>query len=143
MRYYNTEMFRTLLGPGLGLGLMGLGLGLVGSGLGLGLVGMVSFNITAYKVQPSMDDAAVLPVLQLRIRFFGFLCSIQLKQKTVICHALFSAAGPIQSAGRNPQQAGTHLLTCERWRAELAQMVRPCEPVIGSQQSTRQPPTTT
>jgi hypothetical protein len=65
MRYYNTEMFRTLLGPGLGLGLglvgpglglglglvglgLGLGLGLVGSGLGLGLglVGMVSFNIT-------------------------------------------------------------------------------------------------
>jgi hypothetical protein len=63
MHYYNTEMFRTLLGPGLGLGLVGpglglglvglgvgLGLGLVGSGLGLGLglglVGMVSFNIT-------------------------------------------------------------------------------------------------
>jgi hypothetical protein len=62
MHYYNTEMFRTLLDPGLGLvgpglglglGLVGLGLGLVGSGLGLGLVGsglglvgMVSFNIT-------------------------------------------------------------------------------------------------
>jgi hypothetical protein len=50
-------MFRTLLGLGLGLGLvgpglglglvaLGLGLGLVSSGLGLGLVGMVSFNIT-------------------------------------------------------------------------------------------------
>jgi hypothetical protein len=58
-------MFRTLFGPGLGLGLglvgpgLGLGLGLValglgldlglvssGLGLGLGLVGMVSFNIT-------------------------------------------------------------------------------------------------
>ena len=43
MRYYNTEMFRTLFGPGLGLGLVALGLGL---SLGLGLVGMVSFNIT-------------------------------------------------------------------------------------------------
>jgi hypothetical protein len=51
-------MFRTLFGPGLGLGLVGpglsldlvaLGLGLVspGLGLGLGLVGVVSFNITA------------------------------------------------------------------------------------------------
>jgi hypothetical protein len=56
MCYYNTEMFRTLLGRGLGLGLglglvglgLGLGLGLVGSGLGLGLglVAKVSFNIT-------------------------------------------------------------------------------------------------
>jgi hypothetical protein len=45
MRYYNTEMFRTLLGPGFGLGLVGLGLGL-GLVVGLGLVGMVSFNIT-------------------------------------------------------------------------------------------------
>jgi hypothetical protein len=57
LRYYNTEMFRTLFGPGLGLvgpglGLvaLGIGLGLISSGLGLGLglVGMVPFNITAF-----------------------------------------------------------------------------------------------
>jgi F0F1-type ATP synthase membrane subunit c/vacuolar-type H+-ATPase subunit K len=62
MHYYNTEMFRTLLGPGLGLGLvglgLGLGLGLVGSGLGLGLVGMVSFNITAGRSHSSGSLAA-------------------------------------------------------------------------------------
>jgi hypothetical protein len=64
-------MFRTLFGPGLGLGLglvgpgLGLGLGLValglgldlglvssGLGLGLGLVGMVSFNITGFRLYP-------------------------------------------------------------------------------------------
>jgi hypothetical protein len=67
MRYYNTEMFRTLLGPGLGLG------------LGLGLVGMVSFNITGNRSRRHIPDAARLlfPVEVSYIETIGLSRSLQ------------------------------------------------------------------
>jgi hypothetical protein len=66
------------------------------------------------------------------------------RSKDRICCALYSVAGPIQSAGRNSlHEAGTRLPTSEEWRAELARKERPCEPATGKQHDTRQPPTIT